>query len=114
MLPAVMTKCYCNEGGKTKIKKKQFTVYLLSVVNVLSCMKSVEEETENKLAKYLINTNPDYNSRHFPPTCVEDMYIDLTERLVVLPRAVAPKGVHLVAHCHRSVVDPAGPALQVH
>lgn len=42
------------------------------------------------------------------------MHIDLTERLVVLPRAVAPKGEHLVAHRHRSVVDPAGPALQVH
>lgn len=42
------------------------------------------------------------------------MYINLTERLVILPRAVAPKGVHLVAHRHRSVVDPAGPAFQVH
>lgn len=42
------------------------------------------------------------------------MYVDLTERLVILPGAVAPKGVHPVAHGHRSVVDPAGPALQVH
>lgn len=49
-----------------------------------------------------------------PPTSVEDMHVNLTERLVVLPRAVAPKGVHLVAHRHRSVVDPAGPAFQVH
>lgn len=42
------------------------------------------------------------------------MHIDLTERLVILSRAVAPKGVDLVAHRHRCVVDPAGPALQVH
>lgn len=50
----------------------------------------------------------------FPPTCVEDMYINLPERLVILPGAVAPKGVHLVAHRHGSMVDSPRPSFQVH
>lgn len=45
-----------------------------------------------------------------PPTCVEDMHINLTECLVVLPGAVASKGVHLVPHRHSSMVDSPRPS----
>lgn len=49
-----------------------------------------------------------------PPTCVEDVHIDLAECLVVFPRAVAPEGVHLVADCHSGMVDSPGPSFKVH
>ncbi len=47
---------------------------------------------------------------HSPPTCVEDMHVNLTECLVVLPGAVASKGVHLVPHRHSSMVDSPRPS----
>lgn len=42
------------------------------------------------------------------------MHINLPKSLIVLPGAVTPKGVHLVANCHSSMVDSPRPSFQVH
>lgn len=42
------------------------------------------------------------------------MHINLPESLIVLPGAVTPKGVHLMANRHSSMVDSPRPSFQVH
>lgn len=59
--------------------------------------------------KTRVDVISDKKSRSLP-TWVEDMHIDLTQRLVVLPRAIAPKGVDLVPHRHSSMVDSPWPS----
>lgn len=48
------------------------------------------------------------------PTCIENMHINLPKCLIVLPGAVASKGVHLVTHGHSSMVDSPRPSFKVH
>lgn len=48
------------------------------------------------------------------PTGIKDMHINLTKCLIVLPGAVASKGVHLVTHGHSSMVDSPRPSFKVH
>lgn len=59
--------------------------------------------------KQLISTHT-HTHTHLPHTCVEDVHINLTKCLIVLPGAVASKGVHLVTHCHSSMVDSPWPS----
>ena len=56
----------------------------------------------------------DYERSLDPLTSVEHMHVNLSERLVVLPGAVAPKGVHFVSNRHSSMVDSPRSSFQVH
>lgn len=47
-------------------------------------------------------------------TCVENVDVDLPQGLIVLPGAVATKGIDLVPHSHGRVVHPPWPTFQVH